>query len=94
MQEILSNDLSGSLDNWDPNLLGTGDWGILVKVYRRGANRANDPEKTLWLPKLDITQEQNQAQVGQDSRVTFNFSSRTNQCYIYKGSPVGGVLVP
>jgi len=94
VQEILSDDLSGTLDNWDPNLLGIGDWGLLVKVYRRGANRANDPEKTLWLPQLDITQEQNQAQVQQDSRVTFNFSSRTNQCYIYKGSPSNGVLVP
>ena len=91
VQELLMNDTTG--DNWDPDELGTGAWGLLVKVYRRGANRANDPEKTLWLPALDITQEQNQAQVGQDSRVTFNFSSRTNQCYIYKGAPVGA-LVP
>ncbi len=63
-----------------------------MKVFRRNANRSADPEKTLWLPYLDITQEQNQAQVGQDSRVTFNFSSRTNLCYIYKGAPI--TLVP
>lgn len=94
VQELLSNDNDNNDDNWDPTELGSGQWGLLVKVYRRGANRANDPEKTLWLPQLDITQEQNQAQVGQDSRVTFNFSSRTNQCYIYKGSPVGNILVP
>lgn len=92
VQEILSNDLAGTGDNWEPTELGTGDWGLLVKVFRRGANRANDPEKTLWLPYLDITQEQNQAQVGQDSRVTFNFSSRTNVAYIYKGAPVGGLI--
>jgi hypothetical protein len=91
---LLANDNDSSDDNWVASELGSGDWGLLVKVYRRGANRANDPEKTLWLPKLDITQEQNNAQVGQDSRVTFNFSSRTNQLYIYKGAPVGGVLVP
>jgi len=94
IQEILSNDNDLNDDNWSPTELGTGQWGLLVKVYRRGANRSNDPEKTLWLPQLDITQEQNQAQVGQDSRVTFNFSSRTNQCYIYKGAPVNGILVP
>lgn len=92
VQEILSNDLAGSTDNWDPDELGTGTWGLLVKVFRRGANRANDPEKTLWLPALDITQEQNQAQVGQDSRVTFTFSSRSNECFIYKGSPVGPLV--
>jgi hypothetical protein len=92
LQELLMDDSTG--DNWDPNELGSGDWGLLVKVFRRGANRANDPEKTLWLPALDITQEQNQSQVGQDSRVTFNFSSRTNECFVYKGAPTGGVLVP
>jgi hypothetical protein len=92
VQEILSNDLAGSNDNWEPTELGTGDWGLLVKIFRRGANRSADPEKTLWLPYLDITQEQNQAQVGQDSRVTFNFSSRTNILYVYKGAPLS--LIP
>lgn len=94
VQETLSNDDAHAGDNWDADQLGTGDWGLLVKVFRRGASRSADPEKTLWLPKLDITQEQNQAQVGQDSRVTFNFSSRTNQVYIYKGAPSGGILTP
>lgn len=92
VQELLSNDDTRSADNWTASALGTGDWGLLVKMYRRGANRSNDPEKTVWLPKLDITQEQNQAQVGQDSRVTFSFSSRTNKCYIYKGN--AATLVP
>lgn len=86
VSNLLSADDNEDDDNWDPDELGTGQWGLLVKVFRRGANRANDPEKTLWLPALDITQEQNQAQVGQDSRVTYNFSSRTNECYIYKGA--------
>ncbi len=91
LQDFLHNDNGLDDDNWDPDELGTGDWGLLVRVFRRGANRANDPEKELWVPKLDITQEQNQAQVGQDSRVTFNFSSRSNKLYIYKGAHTGSL---
>lgn len=82
--ELLSGDTTG--DNWTPNELGAGDWGLLVKVWRRGANRTtSEPEKTVWLPYLDLTQEQNSSQVGQDARVTFNFASRTNELFIYKG---------
>lgn len=86
--ELLSGDEAG--DNWTPNELGEGDWGLLVKVFRRGANRANAPEKTLWIPQLDITQENDQFAVGADARLTYNFSSRTNEVYCFKGDKPAG----
>jgi hypothetical protein len=87
--ELLSGDEAG--DNWTPTELGAGNWGLLVKVWRRNANRTTtEPEKAVWLPYLDITQEQNSAQVGQDARQTFNFSSRTNEVYIFKGDKPAG----
>jgi hypothetical protein len=82
--ELLANDESA--DNWSPTELGSGQWGLLVKVWRRNANRSTtEPEKTIFLPQLDVTQEQNSSQVGQDARQTFNFSSRTNEVFIFKG---------
>jgi hypothetical protein len=84
LQELLSGDTTG--DNWAPSELGEGDWGLMVKLFRRGASRSADPEKTIFLPALDITQENDQAQVGADQRQTFNFSSRTNQVFVFKGA--------
>jgi hypothetical protein len=87
LQELLSGDLNSSEDNFDPNELGSGDWGLQIKIFRRGADRVNDsPEKTVWVPAIDITQENNRAQVGQDVTQTFNWASRTGQVYIYKGN--------
>lgn len=84
MQELLSGDTSG--DNWDPNELGLGDWGLYVKVWERGADRTTGaPLKTVYIPQLDITQESNRTQVGQDAAITYNWSSRTNEMFIYKG---------
>jgi hypothetical protein len=86
--ELFSGDTTG--DNWSPTELGEGDWGLLVKMWRRGVDRtATQPEKTVFLPQLDITQEQNSSQVGQDARQTFNFASRTNEVYIIKGDKPG-----
>ena len=84
LQELLSGDTVG--DNWDPNELGLGNWGLYVKVWRRGADRINtEPEKTIYIPQLDITQESNRTQVGQDVAITYNWSSLTNEMFIYKG---------
>jgi hypothetical protein len=89
--ELLAGDTSS--DNWNPAELGDGNWGLLVKVWRRGADRAaTQPEKSVWLPALDITQEQNSSQVGQDARQTFSFASRTNELYIFKGDKPSGFL--
>jgi hypothetical protein len=84
LQELLAGDTAG--DNWTPNELGEGDWGLMVKVFRRGADRTDPPEKTLFIPQLDITQENNQFQVGADARQTFNFSSRSNEVFVFKGN--------
>lgn len=87
LQEQLSGDNAGAEDNFDPNELGSGDWGLLIKLYRRGVDRnVVGPEKTMWMPKLDVTQANDQTQVGQDSRATYNFTSRTGQLYIVKGT--------
>jgi hypothetical protein len=84
LAEILSGDTTG--DNWAPAELDGGGFGLLVKVWRRNADRVNtQPEKTVWLPAIEITQQQNNAQVGQDAKQTFNFASQTNQVYIFKG---------
>lgn len=87
LTELLSGDDNSTLDDVDPNDLGTGDWGLLIKVFRRGANRLTDsPEKTIWVPQLDITQENTRSQVGQDTTQTYNWSSRTGEIFIYKGN--------
>lgn len=84
LTEQLSGDTTG--DNWTDTEMGEGDWGLLVKLWPKGVDRsANTPVKSVFLPKLDVTQEQNSTQVGQDARVTYNFASRTNQVFIYKG---------
>jgi hypothetical protein len=88
--EIMSGDDDSSDDNWEPDDLGSGDWGLEVRLWRRNADRINtQPEKTIYIPKLDITQENNGAQVGQDSRVTYNISSRDGKIYMFKGSRIG-----
>ena len=87
LAEQLSGDTTG--DNWTPNELGLGDWGLLIKVFRRGASRSAAPEKTIWVPQLDITQQNDQSQVGADARITFNFSSRSNEVFVFKGDKVG-----
>jgi hypothetical protein len=87
--ELLRGDETS--DNWTPTELGQGHWGLLVKLWRRNADRVNDkPEKTVWLPTIEITQEQNASQVGQDAQQTFNFASRTNEVYIFKGDKPAG----
>lgn len=87
LHEILSGDLDGTQDNFDPNELGTEPWGLLVKVWRRGADRMVDvPEKTVYVPAIEITQESNRSQVGQDAMQTFNWSSRSGELFIYKGN--------
>ncbi len=89
--EIMSGDDGSSADNWEPDDLGSGNWGLEVRIWRRNADRTNtQPEKTVFIPKLDITQENNGAQVGQDSRVTYNISSRDGKVYMYKGSRPSG----
>lgn len=87
LHELLSGDVNGTEDNFDPNELGTGDWGLLIKIYRRGVDRAVfGPEKTVYVPMLDVTQDQNSSQVGQDHRETYNIASRTGEVYFYKGN--------
>ncbi len=87
LQELLSGDDTFAEDNFDPNELSTGDWGLYIKLFRRGADRTVvGPEKTMWIPALDITQTQDQAQVGQDQRQTFQFTSRNGNLYISKGA--------
>lgn len=88
LSEQLSGDTSG--DNWTPNELGEGDWGLMVKLFRRGASRSAAPEKTLFVPQLDITQQNDQTQVGADARQTLNFSSRTNEVYVFVGNKPAG----
>lgn len=84
--ELLRGDADSDDDDWDPNELGEGNWGLRIRLWRRNADRLNsEPEKTVWLPFLEVTQEQNSSQVGQDARQTFNFASRTNEVYIFKG---------
>lgn len=86
LQELLAGD-TGSEDNFDPNEFGSGDWGLLVKLFRRGVDRnATAPEKTMWIPQLDITQANDQTNVGQDARATYNITSRTGKLYIVKGN--------
>lgn len=87
LHEILSGDDAGAEDNFDPNELGTGNYGLMVKVWRRGADRiATGPEKTVWIPAIDVTQESTRAQVGQDVSQTFNWSSRSGEVFIFKGA--------
>jgi hypothetical protein len=87
LHALLSGDDTLDDDNLDPNELGTGNWGLLVKIFRRGVDRAvASPEKTVWIPSIDVTQESNRAQVGQDVSQTFNWASRTGEVYIYKGN--------
>lgn len=86
--EMLSGKPYDTNDDWAPNDLGQGDYGLMIKMWPRGADRtSSQPVKTVYLPKLDITQANDSSQVGQDTRATFNFSSRTNQVFIYKGQP-------
>lgn len=87
LQELFTGDASAADDNYEPNELGTGDYGLLIKLFRRGVDRTTvGPEKTMWIPALDITQTSDQANVGQDQRQTFQFASRTGQLYIAKGA--------
>jgi hypothetical protein len=95
--EVMSNDMrlyrwlagdnAETEDNFNPSELGRGDWGMLIRMWRRHANRQTDtPEKTIWVPMLDITQATDRAQVGQDTMLTFNWASRDNRLFIYKGN--------
>lgn len=85
LYSLLSGDATG--DNFDPTELGRGNWGLLIRMWRRNANRATEqPEKTIWVPELDFTQVSDRAQVGQDATQTFNWASRDNRLYIYRGA--------
>lgn len=85
MYRLLAGDLNATDDNFTPDELGRGNWGMLIRMWRRNANRqVDEPEKTIWIPTLDISQVSDRAQVGQDATLTFNWASRTNQMYIYR----------
>lgn len=93
LQEQLSGDTSG--DNWSPNDLGTGDWGLLIKLYRRGVNRSTTkPDKEIFVAALDITSETNRAQANQDARQTFNIAARNGKLFIAKGTFSDGTGLP
>lgn len=93
--EIFSEDGLGGDDNYAPYELNGGGWGLLVKLWRRNANRVSGtPEKTLYIPNIEVTQQSNNSQVGQDARQTFNFASRSNRLYIFKGAKPDSFVEP
>lgn len=73
------NDLSASS-------LGESGYGMLIKIFR--SKTRTTPEKTIWIPALDITGLQDQVQVGNDVRKTYNWASRYGNAYIYKAGNV------
>lgn len=81
-------------DDFTLNELGNGNWGLLVQLWRRDVVRSTstNPEKTIWIPRLEITQKTNRAQVGQDQMQTFNFASATNELIVYKGRHPGFII--
>lgn len=85
----LPHQLSGSTtgDNWSPNELGTGNWGLLIKLFRRGVDRSTTkPDKEIFAKELDITSETNRAQANQDARQTYAVAVRDGQLRICKGT--------
>jgi len=79
--DTLASDNSSAID------IGETNWGMIVKLYDRGVDRTTvGPVKTIWVPQIELNQESNATQVGQDTRLTFNFSSKTGELYFYKGA--------
>lgn len=74
-------------DDFNPNELGRGNWGLLIQVWRReSARTASDhPEKSIYIPLLDITSVEDRSQVGQDVMFSVNWASRNNDLYVYRG---------
>lgn len=84
--ELLSGDNQGTRDNWPTADLSGGGWGIEIRMYRRGADRTQGPEKTIWIPEIEITAENNSSQTEQDSMYSVDWSSKTSEVYFYKGA--------
>lgn len=81
----LTDTLAG--DNTSTSDYGETNWGLLFKIYRRGVDRSStSPEATIWIPQIEMNQESNSANVGQDVRQTFNFSGKSGEVYYYKGN--------
>lgn len=80
MFDTLAEDNSATVD------IGATNWGLYIKMFERGVDRdAVGPVKTIWVPQIELNQETNATQVGQDTRLTFNYSSKTGELYFYKG---------
>jgi hypothetical protein len=89
LPELLSGDNNDSSprEHWDVNELSGGGWGLEIRVYRRGVDRSTTaPEKTIWVPEIEITSEVNSSNVDQDSMYSFDWASRTSQVYFYRGA--------
>lgn len=84
--EQLSDDDDSLEDNWTPQDLSGGGWGIEARLWRRGADRlTTEPEKVVWVPELEMTQDSNNSQVNQDAMQTFNWASKNGNVYFSKG---------
>ena len=86
--ELLSgdNNPSSPREHWPIIDLSGGGWGLEIRMFRRGADRSAGPEKTIWVPSIEITAENNSSQVEQDSMYSFDWSSATSEVYFYKGA--------
>ena len=85
LQQQLAGDTVG--DNWTPNELGNGEYGILVELYRRGVDRAVvGPEKSVFFRTMEITGETDRSQVGSDTRQSWQIAVRDGNCYICRGA--------
>lgn len=84
--ELLSGDNTSTRDHWPTADLSGGGWGIEIRMYRRGADRSLGPEKTIWIPEIEVTAENNSARTEQDSMYSFDWSSKTSEVYFYKGA--------
>lgn len=84
--EQLSQDDNSTEDNWTPNDLTGNGWGLEIRLWRRGIDRTTtEPEKVVWIPELELTQDSDSSQVGQDAMQTFNWASKFGDVYFYKG---------
>lgn len=83
----LEKKLTGATDSSSGKDLGPTTYGLLVKMYERAVDRTTTPPfKTIWIPQIEVTQETNSNQVGQNSTQTYNWNSQTGEVYIYKGA--------
>lgn len=85
--EQLSGDDTSAQDNWGPNELTGGGWGVEIRLWPRGVNRSTtQPVKTVWVPEIELTQDSAGSQVNQDAMMTFNWASKSGDVYFYKGA--------